>query len=402
MVFIVAFEYDVCVVGGFGHVGLPLAIAFANLGKKTCAYDIAEKTFEQLKRGEMPFVEYRGKEQMDDALKKGMLDFSLSKDVVGKSRNIIITIGTPTDEHLNPEFHKFRRLIDQYVDMLNDDQLIVIRSTVYPGTTDMISRHLKSKGKNTMVAFCPERIIEGYALKELFELPQIISATDKNGLERAKELFAPFNIELLEVLPLEAELSKLFTNAWRYIKFGVANQFYMIANDAGVDFYNVYKAMTHNYKRASDLPRAGFAAGPCLFKDTVQANAFHRNNFYIGNATIQVNEGLPSYIVEKLKTKHNLRSKKVGILGMAFKPEIDDGRDSLSYKLRKILELESSQVLCSDEYIKDPTFVSPENLVRESDVIIIATPHKKYLELEIPKSKAVVDIWNFYGNGSMV
>lgn len=398
----VKFDYDVCVVGGFGHVGLPLSIAFANIGKKTCAYDIDEAALNKLEHGIMPFMEFNGDKLFSDALKSGNLHFSQSKEVVGRSKNIIITIGTPTDEHLNPEFHKFKRLIDQFINLLNDEQLILIRSTVYPGTTEMIGRYLVSKGKNTMVAFCPERIIEGYALKELFELPQIVSATTKEGIERAKELFTPFKVELIEALPLEAELAKLFTNAWRYIKFGVANQFYMIANDAGVDFYNVYRAMTHGYHRAADLPRAGFAAGPCLFKDTVQANAFHRNNFYIGNATLQVNEGLPSYIVERLKLKFDLKVRKVGILGMAFKPEIDDLRDSLSYKLKKILELETTKVLCSDEYIKDKMFVEPEKLVEDSDIIIVATPHKKYLQLTIPTEKFVVDIWNFYGKGSKI
>lgn len=396
------YEYDVCIVGGFGHVGLPLSIAFANMGKNTCAYDISDKMIDGLEKGEMPFIEYDADNKLKEALKKGKLHFSTNKEVVGKSKDIIITIGTPTDTHLNPEFNKFRDLIDQYIDYLKDDQLIVIRSTVYPGTTEMTSRHLQSKGKKTMVAFCPERIVEGYALKELFELPQIISSTNKEGLDRAKELFSNFKVEIIEVKPIEAELAKLFTNAWRYIKFGVANQFYMMANDAGVDFYNIYNAMTHNYKRAADMPRAGFAAGPCLFKDTVQANAFHRNNFYIGNATIQVNEGLPFYVVEKLKAKNNLREKKVGILGMAFKPEIDDGRDSLSYKLKKILELEAGTVFCSDEYIKNDLFISPEELVERSDIVIIATPHKRYLNLSILEDKVVVDIWNFYGRGSNI
>ncbi len=396
------YEYDVCVVGGFGHVGLPLSIAFANMGKKTCAYDISDKMIDKLEKGEMPFIEYGADDKLREALKKGTLHFSTNKEVVGKSRDIIITIGTPTDTHLNPEFDKFRDLIDQYLDYLRDDQLIVIRSTVYPGTTEMTGRQLQAKGKKTMVAFCPERIAEGYALKELFELPQIISSTSKEGLNRAKELFNDFKVEIIEVKPLEAELAKLFTNAWRYIKFGVVNQFYMMANDAGVDFYSIYRVMTHNYKRAADMPKAGFAAGPCLFKDTVQANAFHRNNFYIGNAAIQVNEGLPFYVVERLKAKNNLREKKIGILGMAFKPEIDDERDSLSYKLKKILELEAGTVFCSDEYIKDDSFISPEMLIEESDIVIIATPHKKYLDLKIPEDKVVVDIWNFYERGSNV
>src|SRR5207244_7606341 len=158
--------------------------------------------------------------------------------------------------------------------------------------------------------------------------------------------------------PDEAELAKHFTNTWRYIKFATANQLYMIANDFGLDYERIRSAIAHDYPRAADLPRAGFAAGPCLFKDTMQLAAFNNNNFMLGHASMMVNEGLPLYVVARIEERFDLRSSAVGILGMAFKGESDDIRSSLSYKLRRILRFKADRVICTDPYVSvDPTLV---------------------------------------------
>jgi UDP-N-acetyl-D-mannosaminuronic acid dehydrogenase len=283
-----------------------------------------------------------------------------------------------------------------------DGQLVVLRSTAYPNTTIKLQKFFDEQGKKVDVAFCPERIVQGYALKELSELPQIVSATSARGLEKAKKLFSHLTSDIVVAETTEAEYAKLFTNAWRYIKFSAANQFFMLVNEAGLDFSKVYKAMTHNYKRAMDMPMAGFAAGPCLFKDTAQLSASNNNDFALGNAAILVNEGLPFYVVKKLKNKYALKDKTIGILGMAFKADIDDTRDSLSYKLKDLLEFETKRVYCSDPYVKDPSFLDAKELIKKSDIIILATPHKQYANLEIGKDKTLVDIWNFYKKGCVV
>ena len=283
-----------------------------------------------------------------------------------------------------------------------DGQLIVLRSTVYPGTTDRLQRLLKDAGKNVEVAFCPERIAEGHAIEELSSLPQIISAYSAEGIRRCKELFQNLTADIVELTPLEAELAKLFANTWRYTLFATANQFFMLANDHGADFYRIYDAMRHNYPRSQGIPTPGFAAGPCLFKDAMQLAAFNNNRFYLGHAAMLVNEGLPNYLVDRLKLRYDLSTLKCGILGMAFKAGSDDKRESLSYKLKKILEFEAKEVVCSDSYIMEPAFVRAEDLVEQSDVIIIGTPHGEYRRLGLPHDKIVVDIWNVWGNGCVL
>jgi UDP-N-acetyl-D-mannosaminuronic acid dehydrogenase len=196
-------------------------------------------------------------------------------------------------------------------------------------------------------------------------------------------------------------LAKLFTNVWRYIQFSIANQFYQIAVQNGVDFYRIYDAITYKYPRAQNFPPAGFAAGPCLFKDTMQLAAYSNNSFFLGHAAMLINEGLPNFIVQRLKDKIPLKDKTVGLLGLAFKANNDDKRESLSYKLKKILQIEAGRVLCSDVYIKDNDLIPADRLIEQSDIIILATPHKEYAELTIDSNKILVDIWNFYGKGGL-
>lgn len=173
-----------------------------------------------------------------------------------------------------------------------------------------------------------------------------------------------------------------------------------MATQNNVDFYKVYNAAVHHYPRMAGFAKAGFAAGPCLFKDTMQLAAFSNNEFFLGHAAMLINEGLPNFIVKRLKDKYNLKEKRVGIIGMAFKGDIDDERESLSYKLKKILEFEAKEVLCTDPYVRDDRLVPLSECIEASDILILGAPHSCYKGLTIDKtSKVLVDIWNFYGEG---
>lgn len=391
-------QYDVCIVGGLGHVGLPLGISLADAGRKVVLYDINEVSIEALSKGKMPFIEAGAEEKLAKVLEKKLF-LSADKQVVSKSHFVIIVIGTPVDEHLNPRFAMFKKFFDDLAEVLHDGQHIVLRSTVYPGTSEKTKQHLESLGKKLKISFCPERIAQGKSIEELRSLPQIISAFDEESLDEAKDLFSCLTKEIVCLEPAEAELAKLFTNVWRYIQFSVSNQFYQIAIQNDIDFYKVFDAIKYKYPRAKALCSPGFAAGPCLFKDTMQLASFSNNSFFLGHAAMLVNEGLPNFIVQRLKDKHGLKDKTVGILGMAFKANNDDKRESLSYKLKKILEIEAKETVCSDVYINEDGFVSADELIEKCDVVIVGAMHKEYAELVFGKDKILVDVWNFYGKG---
>jgi len=384
---------DICVVGGAGHVGLPLALAFAAVGQRVLIYDLNSKVMEQVAGGSMPFIEYGAEPLLHQALRDNLLTFSSSPADIGRARHVIVAIGTPVDEYLNPKLRALLDLFQQLHPYLDPSQTIIIRSTVFPRTCRQIERVLSQDGRRWKVAYCPERIAQGHAVRELKELPQIVSGSSPEAVETATQVFSLVAPEIVHLEIEEAELAKLFSNAWRYIQFAAANQFYMLSNTIGVDFTRVREAMVRGYGRAATLPGPGFAAGPCLLKDTMQLAAFNNNSFPLGHAAMSINEGLPNYLVDMISRRYTLSDTRVGILGMTFKADIDDIRDSLSYKLGKVLRFHGADVLYSDEYAKDPTFISKEELVARAQVVIVGVPHSAYKSLHVPPGIEVVDLW---------
>jgi len=387
---------SVVIVGGCGHVGLPLGLALAKAGVHTTALDLDAAKVEKVMAGSMPFLEPGTDLLLKEVLASGNFTATTDPSSITEADTIIVVIGTPVDEHLNPEPDAVVHAIDDCLPFMRDGQLMILRSTIFPGVTKKIESHLKKTGKKLDLAFCPERIAEGFALEELSSLPQVIGARTESAFIRSEELFAKLGSEPVRVTPEEAELAKLFTNSWRYIKFAIANQFYVMATNAGVDYENVRHAITHNYPRAKDLPRAGFAAGPCLLKDTMQLAAFSNNAFHLGHSAMMVNEGLPLFLVEQMEKEHDLSQMTVGILGMAFKGDSDDPRSSLSYKLRRILRFRAKEVLCSDPHMpEESSFVSQDELLAECDIVVIGAPHTAYKNLKV--DKPLFDIWKIAG-----
>jgi UDP-N-acetyl-D-mannosaminuronic acid dehydrogenase len=387
-------DHDICVVGGAGHVGLPLALAFAAAGQRVIINDVDTEVMAQIAGGRLPFIEYGAEPLLEQALAANRLTFSADASDVRRARHVIVAIGTPVDEYLNPKLRALLDLFESLRPHLDSSQTVIIRSTVFPRTCRQIERVLSANGGTWKVAYCPERIAQGHAIRELRELPQIVSGSSTAAVEAASALFSIIAPEIVTLEIEEAELAKLFSNAWRYIQFAAANQFYMLSNTIGVDFNRVREAMVRGYGRASSLPGPGFAAGPCLLKDTMQLAAFNNNSFPLGHAAMSINEGLPNYLVDMIGRRRALAGTRVGILGMAFKADIDDIRDSLSYKLGKVLRFHGADVLYSDEFATDPTFISKEDLVSRAEVVIVGVPHSTYRTLIIPSDVEVVDLWN--------
>ena len=392
---------DLVVIGGCGHVGLPLAIAFADRGARVGIYDVSSDAVAAVNAGRMPFTEPGAAPVLTRTLGAGRLQATNDPAIVTTAEHLIVVIGTPVDEHLNPDQRAIPRVLNQCARYFTDGQILILRSTVYPGATALVEKIVSGLGLDVDVAFCPERIAEGAAMTELFELPQIVASRTQRGCARASGLFRRLTPRIIVMSPEEAELAKLFTNVWRYIKFATANQLYMMANDRGLDFERIRRGLAADYPRAADLPPAGFAAGPCLFKDTMQLAAYNNNNFALGHTAMAINEGLPLYLVHRLEQRFDLRSMTVGILGMAFKASSDDIRSSLSYKLKRILSVKADAVICTDPYVlTDPGLEPMDTVLARADLLIIATPHPEYRGLAV--TVPVADIWNILGKGVLV
>jgi len=392
------FSRDVVVIGGGGHVGLPLAVALAARGATVAVYDISEHAVDTVNAGRLPFAEPGAAGPLAEAVASGRLVASADPEIVSTAEHVVVVIGTPVDEYLNPDQTAIPEAVGASIAHFREGQLVVLRSTVFPGVTALVEKTFAEHGMAVDTAFCPERIAEGKAMTELFELPQIVAGRTVRATERASRLFRLLTEQIVRVTPEEAEFAKLFTNVWRYIKFAAANQFYMMANDHGVDFERVRHAITYDYPRAADMPGAGFAAGPCLFKDTMQLTAVTANNFALGVSAMQVNEGLPLYVASRLERSYDLQELTVGILGMAFKGDSDDIRSSLAYKLKRVLAFKAGAVICTDPHVTvDRTLRPLEEVLDRADVLVIAAPHTEYRGLRI--DKPVVDLWNLLGNG---
>ena len=391
---------DICVLGGAGHIGLPLSILLAHKGLETLVYDLNEKTIATIRSGAMPFLEEHAEPLLHEVLEKKKLHFTTNAKDLAKIPIIVITIGTPVDEFLNPSTKLMTECIESLLPILSDEQTLILRSTVCPGTTEWLDEYLKSRGKKVKIAFCPERVVQGNAIDQIRTLPQIVSGTSPEAEQTAADLFALLAPEIVRMLPREAEFAKLFCNAYRYIQFAATNQFYMLATRAGLDYSRIYAGITQNYERMKDFPRQGFAAGPCLFKDTMQLSSYSNNQFSIGMDAMMVNEGLPLFLVEQIASGFALDKSTVGLLGMAFKANSDDTRSSLSYKLKKSLRLRASRVLTTDPHVTtDPELVPVEQVVQESDILILCVPHRAYRSLDLG-GKPVIDVWNFFDRGT--
>jgi len=384
---------DVLIVGGAGHIGLPLGLLFAAKKKKVVLLDKDIKNIKKINNLEMPFMENGGVQ----LLKKNKKNIFATNNtsLIKFAKIVIICIGTPV-KNSKPDLINFFKMFRDIKSELNPKNLLVIRSSIYPGTVKKISNILGKDFKN--ISYCPERVVQGKSISELPKLPQIISGVSEKSINDSKKLFKLICKKIIITSILEAELIKLFSNAWRYINFSISNQFFMICDKFEIDFKSLRKNMIDGYDRNKGIPYAGFAAGPCLYKDTAQLNSFLNNSFSLGKAATKVNQGLTNFIYKKIKNtfKEKLKKKKIGILGVAFKPDIDDIRDSLSIDLYKFLKRKNLKVKISDDFVKMDELIDKKRLIKESDIIILGVPHSSYKKLKMPKNKYLIDTWGFF------
>lgn len=389
----------ISIVGGGGRAGLPLAISLAEVGHVVTIIDKDIERVNKINKRIMPFYEKDAQEKLANlSLDELSADFE-SEKIFG-SEVCILIIGTPVNSDGSPSTSVLLSVVTELVAHLDLTKLLMLRSTVYPGITEEIAQLFSSRGVSTLVSFCPERIAEGVALDEINSLPQIIGASEEYAFSLSEMVFNKVSPKLIRTSIKEAEISKLFTNTYRYFQFAIANEFFKICVDQNINWENVWYSMKEDYPRAKSLPYPGFAAGPCLVKDTMQLEYYTNYKFDLGNLSIKTNEELPDYLVGVLKSRFDLKNMIVGILGMTFKANVDDFRSSLSFRLESILKDLAKKVICSDEMLQKDRFISAEEVVKSADLIIIATPHTKYAELTI--NTPLIDIWRVNSSKSII
>jgi len=381
----------VSIVGGAGHVGTPLGLALSSKGYNVILIDKNKENIKKINQGEMPFIEEGCTKLLKKMISKKKIFAVPELSKVKRCKYIIVCLGTPINNELEPNLKNFINFFYNLKQYLNNNHIIIIRSSIYPGICNKVFNIIKDRCKN--LSYCPERIAQGKSLKELPKISQIISGKNTKSKLESGKIFKKVCKKIIYTKIIEAELMKLFSNAYRYINFSISNQFYMICKNQNLDFFKIRKIMRDDYKRNENIPMAGFTAGPCLLKDTIQLSSFYNHKFSLGLTAMSINESLPKFLIKELNKKYDLKKKTVGVLGLSFKAENDDIRDSLSIKLLKKLKSKKIKTLQSDEYYKDKKSVDKNVLIKKSDIIIIATPHKAYKNIKINKNKVLVDIW---------
>jgi len=397
---------------GVGRVGLPLALVFAQKGFEVTGIDVDPYRISLIKHKIMPFMEEGAQSLLTKYYGNGFEIYSQehTNRVISENQTLVFTLGTPIDETYSPNFEDIEKLMIRIAPFLKEGHLIILRSTISPGSTEQISRRLEELtklkiGQDLFLAYCPERIAEGKSVDEISQIPQIIGSTNEASSKKAAEIFKSIAPKILFASPRAAELSKLYCNMYRYIDFAIGNEFMMIAEDYGCDIYEVLNLVNNDYKRAG-LKSPGFTAGPCLVKDgffLIDKSPYME----LVTAAWRMNENIPGYLLKRIKEKvPNLHRKKAAILGLAFKKNIDDTRYSLSPKLVKYLTAEGAIVSTHDPYVDSQHLMEA---TRGADVVVIGVDHDKFKEMDIKElldnisaDCLFIDLWNLFGTGKIV
>ncbi len=399
---------------GIGRVGLPLALTIASKNYFVFGVDRDIEKADIINKGKMPFIEHGAKALLKKTKGKNFIattDYS----VVKQCSVIIITLGTPIDENMNPVFTQIESAIETMKPYLKRGQLLILRSTVSPGTTEYVASMIEEEtdlkiGKNFYLAFCPERISEGRSIEEIPKITQIVGGLDKKSTRIASELFQSIGVKTLETDAVSSELAKLFTNMYRYINFAISNEFMVLAEKYKRDIYEIINLVNYGYPRGG-LRSPGLTGGPCLFKD----GFFLISDLPFGDlisASWKINESIPVMLVNRVAEQMKLKGKRATVLGLTFKADIDDIRESLSFKVRKSLFRERAIVTLHDPYIREYAYQEIETdvykAVKNADLIFVATNHKEYKKLDIVKLKSlakkeclVCDIWNVFNTNKI-
>ncbi|MGI8594325.1 MAG: nucleotide sugar dehydrogenase [Solirubrobacteraceae bacterium] len=406
--------HDVSIIG-LGRVGLPLALSFADRGLRVLGIDKDSERLGAVRAGRMPFKETGTQELLDRVPvgDTGRLELSARVADAARAEHIVITLGTPSFSHIEIDMRDIRSALDDLLPVLEPGHSLILRSTVGPGTTDFVAGYLTKQrgfevGSEIFVAHAPERIAAGRFVEEISTLPCIVGGVGAESGERVGRLFGVFGAPIVQTTPVQAELAKVWTNILRYAQFALPNLLMMDCESYGANVFEVIDLINRDYPRGG-IAQPGLTAGTCLRKDF--AFSEERSNAPgMLLAVSRVNESVPLFLVEGIKRRvaGGLADKKVAVLGLAFKRDTDDERDSLAHKLVRMLERELADVAVHDPHVSEPTQSFGEATL-DADVIVVATNHSEFSRPEVAgaildsshRDCLLVDPWNALGSGSV-
>jgi UDP-N-acetyl-D-mannosaminuronic acid dehydrogenase len=393
-------------------VGLPLALSFADRGVSVVGIDHDPAVLASLEAGRMPFEELGTQALLERVLASGRFELAARAVDAARTDDIVITIGTPSFSHVESDLRQVRAAVDDLLPMLRPGHALILRSTIAPGTTEFVARYLEKRrglrvGEDLFVAHAPERIAAGRFLEEISTLPCIVGGVDEASTERVAATFSLLGAPIVRTTPVQAELAKIWTNILRYATFALPNLLMMDCERYGANVFEVIDLINRDYPRGG-IADPGMTGGTCLRKDF--AFSEERSNAPgMLLAVSRVNESVPLFLVEGVKRRiGNLSSRKVAVLGLTFKRDTDDERDSLSHKLIRLLERELADVAVSDPHAPSPT--QPlEQAVQDADVVIVATNHSEFegaaalcdIVSRAGPDCLLVDPWNALGTGQV-
>jgi UDP-N-acetyl-D-mannosaminuronic acid dehydrogenase len=397
---------------GLGRVGLPLALCFADKGLRVLGVDHDQQLMDSLRAGRVPWSEAGTQALLDRVRESGRLELTDRAADAAQADDIVITIGTPSFSHVESDLRQVRAAVDDLLPLLRPGHSLILRSTIAPGTTEFVAGYLEKRrdlrvGEDVFVAHAPERIAAGRFLEEISTLPCIIGGVGESSTERAASLFEVFGAPIVRTTPVQAELAKIWTNILRYATFALPNLLMMDCESYGANVFEVIELINHDYPRGG-IAMPGLTAGTCLRKDfAFSEERSHAPGMLL--AVSRVNEGVPLFLVEGIKRRTGgLGSRKVAVLGLTFKRDTDDERDSLSPKLIRLLERELADVAVSDPHAATPTQPLADALI-DADVVIVATNHTAFAGpqtlrqiLELASDDClIVDPWNCLGTAQV-
>ncbi|HEX6459979.1 MAG TPA: nucleotide sugar dehydrogenase [Thermoleophilaceae bacterium] len=392
---------------GLGRIGLPLALSFADRGLDVVGVDKVPAVLESISSGRMPFDEPGTQELLDGALEGRRLRLTHRIEEAAGCDHIVLTIGTPAFSHIEIDISDVRSVTDDLLPVLREGHSLILRSTVAPGTTDWMAGYIEQRrgftaGDDIFVSHVPERIAAHRFLEEISTLPCIIGGVGTGSGAKAAELFEVFGTEIVQTTPVQAELAKIWTNIFRYATFALPNLLMMDCDQHGANVFEVIDLINHDYPRGG-IGRPGLTAGICLRKDfTFSEERSNAPGMLL--AVSRVHESVPRFLVEGLKRRlgGSLRDRKVAVLGLTFKRDSDDTRDSLSYKLIRLLDRELAHVSRHDPFV--PAESEPlDTALAGADAVVIATNHSAYEHVlsQVPRSALLVDPWNVTGSAQV-